>query len=327
MFCSLRNVFFYFLIRSYQFYDAQGSVRSLTNSSGTPTDEYDYTAFGELSNHTGSSDNPYLYTGQQFDDEIDLYSLRARYYDPANGRFLSKDEAAIVHNNPIELNRYGYTANNPIKYADPSGYGIYETLKSQVVAGISILQGKATQMVNSVIFQALINIVLSGAMGAVAYFLALVVKNVPQGRQWDEGRNDNSLLNAIIFGLIIGGVNFAINQVFNGKLAELRHRKGFRSSRRGSEILGSLMKRFVALGFAGMVAAFLDSLTIRFLQEMGADIEKLDTLSYLPVIITNFFAAKEYPFFFDVDTNRGSRLPAWVVAGIVVFMKVSVSLL
>jgi len=43
--------------------------------------------------HSGASDNPYLYTGQQFDALTGLYSLRARYYDPALGRFLSRDPA------------------------------------------------------------------------------------------------------------------------------------------------------------------------------------------------------------------------------------------
>jgi RHS repeat-associated protein len=126
---------------TYYLYDAQGSVRSLTNSSGTPTDQYDYTAFGELKNYSGSSTpNNYQYTGQQYDDEIDLYSLRARYYDPANGRFLSRDTWPIDLQNPIELNRYGYTANNPVNHSDPSGYGI----SSLSYANILTVAGSAT---------------------------------------------------------------------------------------------------------------------------------------------------------------------------------------
>ena len=71
--------------------------------------------------HSGASVNPYRYTGQQFDALTGLYSLRARYYDPALGRFLSRDPAEPLLTAPHELNRYVYVADNPLNAADPSG--------------------------------------------------------------------------------------------------------------------------------------------------------------------------------------------------------------
>jgi len=71
--------------------------------------------------HSGASDNPYRYTGQQFDAFSGLYYLRARYYDPALGRFLSRDPAEPLLTAPHELNRYVYVADNPLNAADPSG--------------------------------------------------------------------------------------------------------------------------------------------------------------------------------------------------------------
>ncbi len=82
---------------------------------------YEYDAFGELHSSTGSTANDYLLTGQQYDAATGLYFLRARYYDPAIGRFLSQDPYPVNTGNPMELNRYVYTANNPVNYADPSG--------------------------------------------------------------------------------------------------------------------------------------------------------------------------------------------------------------
>ena len=49
---------------SFYGYDGHGSVRQLTNSTGTVTDSYDYDAFGNLSNSTGSTPNNYLFAGE-----------------------------------------------------------------------------------------------------------------------------------------------------------------------------------------------------------------------------------------------------------------------
>ncbi|HEU0291246.1 MAG TPA: RHS repeat-associated core domain-containing protein [Anaerolineales bacterium] len=106
---------------NYYLQDGQNSTRALTNGSGTVTDTYSYTAFGELLNQTGSTTNSYLYTGQQYDSLTGLYSLRARYYNPALGRFLSQDTYPYSFSNPVELNRYVYAANSPINLTDPTG--------------------------------------------------------------------------------------------------------------------------------------------------------------------------------------------------------------
>ncbi len=105
----------------YYLYDGHGSVRQLTDAAGNVTDSYSYDAFGNLRNHAGTSDNRYLYAGEQYDPDAGLYYLRARYYDPANGRFMTHDLYEGNPYEPVTLHRYLYAGANPVMYADPSG--------------------------------------------------------------------------------------------------------------------------------------------------------------------------------------------------------------
>ncbi|WP_413788523.1 MULTISPECIES: RHS repeat-associated core domain-containing protein [unclassified Methanoculleus] len=92
----------------YYHYDGLGSVRGLSDGSGTTVTTYSYDAFGEPDLITGQVDNNFLFTGEQMDAETGLLYLRARYYDPETGRFISKDPFAGFDTVPPSLNRYAY---------------------------------------------------------------------------------------------------------------------------------------------------------------------------------------------------------------------------
>ncbi len=106
--------------------DRLGSVRLLTDETGSVTDTYRYDESGIPTASSGSSDQPFRFTAEPT-DATGLSYLRARYYDPAQGRFMARDAWA---GNPKEcqtLNRYAYALNDPTTRIDPSG------LKSQVL--------------------------------------------------------------------------------------------------------------------------------------------------------------------------------------------------
>jgi len=81
----------------------------------------DYAPYGEVLAGRGTNPTPYGYTGE-WTDASGLVYLRARYYSPMDGRFLSKDAWPGIVQQPLSQNRWGYVDNNPIRYFDPSGH-------------------------------------------------------------------------------------------------------------------------------------------------------------------------------------------------------------
>jgi RHS repeat-associated protein len=103
---------------SYYEADALGTVTSLSNSSGALAKTYVYDSFGKVLSSSGTITNPYGFTGRELDSETGLMYYRARYYDPAVGRFLNEDPEKFLGG----INLYTYVLNNPLNLTDPSGF-------------------------------------------------------------------------------------------------------------------------------------------------------------------------------------------------------------
>jgi len=97
--------------------DHLGSVRGLASASGAITDSYIYDPYGQRTAVTGgAASTPFGYAGQYTDAETGFQYLRARYYDPATGQFLTLDPLVDSTGHP-----YAYAADNPANNTDPSG--------------------------------------------------------------------------------------------------------------------------------------------------------------------------------------------------------------
>ena len=99
--------------------DAAGDITSLSGASGSLADTYDYAPFGTLLASSGSVINPFQYSGGLgvATGADGLVDMRARYYDPITGRFISRDPINIASG----ANLYDFADNSPIGYLDPTG--------------------------------------------------------------------------------------------------------------------------------------------------------------------------------------------------------------
>jgi RHS repeat-associated protein len=102
--------------------DAIGSTRAITDSVGFVTDRYTYDAFGGLLDQTETFGNSFQFAGEQRDSATGLDYMRARYYDPSLGRFISKDAFSGFLSDPYSQHDYQYAHANPVRFTDPTGY-------------------------------------------------------------------------------------------------------------------------------------------------------------------------------------------------------------
>jgi RHS repeat-associated protein len=97
---------------------------AIVDASGDVENGYTYDVYGEPT-VTGSLGNEFDFAGQQTDPSTGLQYLRARYYDPVSGTFMSREPLAVV---PGWLgNPSGYAGANPARFADPSGLALIDS--------------------------------------------------------------------------------------------------------------------------------------------------------------------------------------------------------
>jgi RHS repeat-associated protein len=113
--------------------DAGKHTRSLTNEVGGITDRYDYDAFGIQLGQTGVSVSRYLYRGEEYDEALDGYNLRNRYYRQGVGRFTVFDPLGGYLDEPEGLHRYLYVGADPVNFIDP--LGLISTFEYGVASG------------------------------------------------------------------------------------------------------------------------------------------------------------------------------------------------
>jgi RHS repeat-associated protein len=99
--------------------DHLGSVRDIADLTGTVIDHIQYDSFGNILSETNpTAGDRFKFTGREYDEATAQYYYRARYYDPAVGRFIAEDPLRLAAG---DANLYRYVRNQPTANTDPSG--------------------------------------------------------------------------------------------------------------------------------------------------------------------------------------------------------------
>ena len=101
-------------------YNGIGSTIAITDSNQAIINKYSYDAFGTIANQQETIAQPFKYVGQAgvMTEPNGFYYMKARYYDPQVGRFISEDPTGFDGG---DVNLMAYVGNNPVNRIDPEG--------------------------------------------------------------------------------------------------------------------------------------------------------------------------------------------------------------
>ena len=193
----------------------RGDVVAIYGSDGSVRARYEYDAWG---NHTVTEDiggigtlNPLRYRGYYYDTETGLYYLKARYYDPRTGRFISADDPAYMEPGVVNgLNLYAYCLNDPISYTDPEGNLLWFIAVAAAGFALSFGTSAATQYLANDGEIDWTTALIDGAFGAVSSLLDTISFKSYIDVLIDTGL---TFVNSVITAGINNGGRFTVNDL------------------------------------------------------------------------------------------------------------------
>ncbi len=193
--------------------DHLGTVRDLVENDGTLDEHYEYDAFGNVTSGDTTLTR-YLYTGRELDTATGLQYNRARWYDPAVGRWLSKDPIGFAAG---DANLYRYVNNEIFVAKDPSGLSywsdVLEVYQGYGDAAVGTVTGIGTMVMHPVQ-------TAQGIGHAIAHPIdtATIVINDLQ-EQASTPRGQGAIVGDILISVVTGGTVKAVKET--GKVAKI----------------------------------------------------------------------------------------------------------
>jgi len=213
--------------------DHLGSPRLVVNTvDGSITQRMDYDVWGNITNDTNPSFQPFGFAGGLYDQHTRITRFGARDYDPQIGRWLSKDPIRFQAG---DTNLYGYAFADPVNLIDINGKWVVQAALGAIGGGLSAYSSyKSGGNLGQIVFAGLSGAalgVLGGPVGLLktigsAALLAVESSIIDQLLSDDcfsgNKARKNAINNALTSGVIdIGGFNLAMKLLNTGSSAKV----------------------------------------------------------------------------------------------------------
>lgn len=253
----------------YLLYDGHGSTRQLTTDSATITDSYNYDAYGKMVGGDPSISHPaatdLLYAGEQFDVDLQMQYLRARYYDANSGRFNRVDPFEGDNYDPQSLHKYAYAHSDPVNNVDPSGEMIIGVIAVMAIQ-MSINTWVAGTIINwasgGALFSGL-RLIIDFLQEPIVWYTAVV--NVFAGliASISNPYALSFMLSSIIASIITGGVFSLLLNVYSAIDSIIKTTKFVNDAYSDLDASVSQITTFVAWTLANVIATTVTALVIQ----------------------------------------------------------------
>jgi RHS repeat-associated protein len=187
--------------------NAIGSTIAMTDQHQDIVNKYAYTPFGIIADEQEGVAQPFKYVGQfgVMAEPNGFYYMRARYYDPEVGRFITEDPIGFAGG---DVNLYAYVQNNPINYTDPYGLLSYDQNRARRKAANTGLMTKGVKTVASMAVGS--QVVKSLNKAGLGVTIGTIIKNRGAVATLGAGGTAANLAaTALIKGALIGGAFYA----------------------------------------------------------------------------------------------------------------------
>jgi RHS repeat-associated protein len=187
--------------------DHLGSVREMTDSSGTIQARYSYDPYGRMTQISGGLSADFGYAGMYYHAPSGLNLTLYRAYDSDLGRWLSRDPLA----EGAGLNLYAYVANNPINLFDPYGmfaWGQFFTGIAEVAGGIAgVAAATGGEVASGGLSTALSGYVAVNSVVVGSHGIADIIASFSNDTQFQQGIQNQPSNIASIIGNAVDGQN------------------------------------------------------------------------------------------------------------------------
>jgi RHS repeat-associated protein len=208
--------------------DQLGSITHITDSKGVVSLSYRYDPWGKRSISSTKEKEPEWpgesidgsfhkgFTGHEHLDHLDLIHMGGRIYDATIARFITADPTLQFPMMGQNYDRYSYVINNPLRYTDLSGFGLFEDIGdffedawdtvSGAFEGVGKWFEKNWRTIVVVVVAVAITVVSAGTLGPVAAGMLAGAISSGLGTAL-YGGSFSDVMESAFRGAVIGGIS------------------------------------------------------------------------------------------------------------------------